>query len=447
MLLVGSNINSPKHSKASKVPSGRLARLGRLGSLASRVAGGMIAEGAVQLAAGKRPKLNEVLLTPNNVKRVADQLAKLRGAAMKVGQLMSMDAGEMLPKEVSELLARLRADADPMPIGQLSQVLLKEWGEDWQQQFQQFSLQPIAAASIGQVHSAYLSQQQRVAIKIQYPGVKDSIDSDVDNVVSLLNISGLLPKQFDYQQILQDAKLQLHQEADYLQESEYLRQYQQKLATHPEFELPQLYEHLTTSNILTMSHHDGEVIDQLSEEPQALRDKIMHNLFKLLMMELFEFGLMQTDPNFANYLYSKQSQKIILLDFGATRQIPSALSAGYRHLLSKALNQPFSLDLAALTDLGFVNDDSTERQIATLELMLSMVIKPLQFDGEYDFAQSPLAKQLRETGMTLSYEHDYWNTPPIDVLLIHRKIGGMYLLASRLKAKVNLKQVFEPYRL
>ena len=92
------------------MPSSRIARLGKLGSLASRVAGGMLAEGAAQLAAGKRPKLNEILLTPNNVKRVADQLAKLRGAAMKVGQLMSMDAGEMLPKEVSELLARLRAE-------------------------------------------------------------------------------------------------------------------------------------------------------------------------------------------------------------------------------------------------------------------------------------------------------------------------------------------------
>ncbi|WP_368666386.1 ABC1 kinase family protein [Agarivorans sp. B2Z047] len=429
------------------MPSSRIARLGKLGSLASRVAGGMLAEGAAQLAAGKRPKLNEILLTPNNVKRVADQLAKLRGAAMKVGQLMSMDAGEMLPKEVSELLARLRADADPMPIGQLSQVLLNEWGENWQQQFKQFSLQPIAAASIGQVHSAYLSEQQRVAIKIQYPGVKGSIDSDVDNVVSLLNISGILPKQFDYQQILQDAKLQLHQEADYLQEAEYLRQYQAKLAKHSEFELPELFGHLSTSNILIMSHHEGEAIDQLQQQPQALRDQVMHNLFKLLMMELFEFGLMQTDPNFANYLYSTQSNKIVLLDFGATRQIPPHISQGYRKLLSSALAQPFTLDVSALEQLGFANSNSTERQIATLNSMLQMVIQPLKYAGDYNFANSPLAKELREAGMALSYEHDYWHTPPIDVLLIHRKIGGMYLLASRLNAKVNLQQLFEPYRL
>ncbi|MEE1673798.1 AarF/ABC1/UbiB kinase family protein [Agarivorans aestuarii] len=407
----------------------------------------MLAEGAAQLAAGKRPKLNEVLLTPNNVKRVADQLAKLRGAAMKVGQLMSMDAGDMLPKEVSELLARLRADADPMPIGQLSQVLLNEWGDNWQQQFQQFSLQPIAAASIGQVHSAYLDKQQRVAIKIQYPGVKGSIDSDVDNVVSLLNISGVLPKQFDYQHILQDAKLQLHQEADYLQEAEYLRQYQSKLAKHTEFEIPELFSHLSTSNILTMSHHEGEAIDQLQQQPQALRDEVMHKLFSLLMMELFEFGLMQTDPNFANYLYSAQANKIVLLDFGATRQIPQQISQAYRQLLSRALAEPFTLDLAALEQLGFVKPDSTERQIATLHSMLALVIQPLKHSGTYDFASSPLAKELREAGMALSYEHDYWHTPPIDVLLIHRKIGGMYLLASRLKAKVNLQQLFEPYRL
>lgn len=108
---------------SAALPGSRLARLARLGSLATGVAGGMLAEGARQLAQGNRPKVTDLLLTPANAKRVADQLAQLRGAAMKVGQLLSMDAGDLLPVELAEILARLRADAKPMPLSQLAKVL------------------------------------------------------------------------------------------------------------------------------------------------------------------------------------------------------------------------------------------------------------------------------------------------------------------------------------
>ena len=138
----------PAWRASAAVPGGRLSRLARLGSLATGVAGGMLAEGARQLAAGKRPKVSELVLTPANARRVADQLAQLRGAAMKMGQLLSMDAGELLPRELTDILARLRADADHMPPGQLNTVLGQAWGRDWRRQFAEFGQRPIAAASI-----------------------------------------------------------------------------------------------------------------------------------------------------------------------------------------------------------------------------------------------------------------------------------------------------------
>ena len=217
----------------ASVPSGRLARMARLGSLATGVAGGMIAEGARQLAQGNRPKVSDLLLTPANAKRVADELAWLRGAAMKVGQLLSMDAGDMLPAELTEILSRLRSDAKPMPLSQLAKVLDENWGKGWNTRFQQFSFQPLAAASIGQVHSAHTKDGRHLALKIQYPGVRESISSDVDNVAALLRISGLIPKGIDYQPLLEEAKQQLHQEADYLQEAAYIRRYQGLLADSP----------------------------------------------------------------------------------------------------------------------------------------------------------------------------------------------------------------------
>jgi predicted unusual protein kinase regulating ubiquinone biosynthesis (AarF/ABC1/UbiB family) len=125
--------------KPSAVPSGRWSRMAKLGSLAGGVAGNMLAEGARQFAQGKRPKINDLLLTPANARRVTEQLAQLRGAAMKVGQLMSMDAGEFLPPELAEILARLRANASPMPMSQVVSVLNANWGEGWDRHFQQFS--------------------------------------------------------------------------------------------------------------------------------------------------------------------------------------------------------------------------------------------------------------------------------------------------------------------
>ncbi len=127
------------NKKGARVQSHRFSRMASLASLATRVAGGMLTEGARQLAQGNRPRARELLLTPDNARRITGQLAQLRGAAMKVGQLLSMDAGDLLPPELAAILARLRSDASPMPPRQLTRVLEQELGQDWQRHFAQFS--------------------------------------------------------------------------------------------------------------------------------------------------------------------------------------------------------------------------------------------------------------------------------------------------------------------
>ncbi len=197
------------------------------------------------------------------------------------------------------------ASANPMPAKQLAKVLQDEWGPNWQQHFADFSFMPLAAASIGQVHQAYHDNGQRLAVKVQYPGIKQSIDSDVDNVATLLRISGIIPAEVDYHSLLAEAKLQLKAEADYLQEAAHLSEYRQLLrADLPIFCLPESIAALNTSNILVMSYVDGVPIESLTTQSQAVRDRVMRLLFALLFRELFEFALVQTDPNFANYLYN-----------------------------------------------------------------------------------------------------------------------------------------------
>ena len=429
----------------SKVPSGRLSRLAKLGSLATRVASSMVAEGAKQLATGHRPHVSELILTPNNVKRVADQLADLRGAAMKVGQLLSMDSGDLLPPQLTELLSRLQANAKPMPISQLNHSLEQQWGNDWQQQFSQFSFYPIAAASIGQVHKATTQDGRLLALKIQYPGINKSIDSDVNNVAMLLNISGLVPKQIDVSELLNEAKKQLHAEADYLLEAQYVKQYRQLLASDTRYVLPNIADDLTTSHILAMTFVGGIDVDRLEHQPQTVRNHVIELAFNLMFREVFEFRLVQTDPNFANYRYDIDTQQLVLLDFGATRVYPQYISEGYRQLMAGAVTDDQPQMLAALKQIGFFSQPiEPQAQQALLALCLE-ACEPLKYQGVYDFGQSNMVHRIRDAGSQLSMKQGYWHTPPVDAIFLHRKLGGLYLLAVKLKAQVDIHKIFLSY--
>lgn len=435
----------PRLPESSAVPGSRLSRLMRFGSLASGVVGGMLAEGARQLAQGKRPAFSDLLLTPGNAQRVAEQLSQLRGAAMKVGQLLSMDAGDLLPSELSDILSRLRSDAHPMPMSQLVKVLDESWGKGWEGRFERFSFTPFAAASIGQVHAAQGKDGQRLAIKVQYPGVRESISSDVDNVATLLRMSGLLPHGMDVAPLLQEAKLQLQNEADYLKEGMHLRRFHQLLADSPDFLVPRQYAEFSTPNILVMSFAEGDPLETLEHAPQAERDRIITLLFGLLLREVFEFQCVQTDPNFANYRYQPETGQLVLLDFGATRLYSRNSTEAFRKLLVAGLHEDRAAIAEAALAVGYFQPETLPRHRLLLTDLICQACEPLRHQGDYDFAMSDLAGRLRDAGWQLGADRDFWHTPPVDVLFLHRKVGGLYMLAAKLKARVNVRCLFEPY--
>ena len=439
------NTSNSNSNTSAAVPSSRLARLMRLGSLATGVAGNMLVAGSRQLARGKRPRLSDLLLTPANALKITQQLSQMRGAAMKVGQLISMDAGDLLPPEVAAVLARLRSDAHALPERQLRAVLSANWGARWQERFASFGFTPIAAASIGQVHRATTQDGRDLAIKIQYPGVRKSISSDVNNVASLLRLSGLLPKTLDIAPLLLQAKRQLREEADYEAEGAHLQRFAQLLADTPEFVVPALHTDLTTKNVLAMSFVAGVPVESLTNAPQVERDRVLGLLVGLLFRELFEFGWMQTDPNFANYRYDALSQRLVLLDFGATRSFTPAFGQAYKQLMRAALTDDRDAMVQAGLAIGYF-DERTEvkHKMAVLDLFV-MALEALQFEGAFDFGSTDMAPRLRDAGMALGMDRDFWHIPPIDALFLHRKLGGLFLLAARLKARVNVRQLALPH--
>ncbi len=428
-----------------RVTASRIGRMTQLGRLAGGIAGGIVSEGARQIAQGRRPSLGDLLITPANAQRLADRLSEMRGAAMKVGQLLSMDSGQLLPPQLSEVLARLRESAHHMPLGQVAQVLENAWGSGWDRQFKRFVFTPLAAASIGQVHEAVLTDGRHLAVKVQYPGIKRSIDSDVDNVATLLRLSKLLPEQLDLLPVLEEAKRQLHAEADYRREALSLERFAQHLANDERFEIPAVIDALTTPEVLAMGYLDGQPIGSLTNRPSAERNAAAASLLQLALREVFDWGLVQTDPNFANYLYNAASGRIQLLDFGATRDYAPDRRAGLGELLCACVDGIDADVETAAESVGYLGGGDPPAYRLGVVALLRAATEPARSRSDFVFGGSDLALRMRDILVEIRVREKFGRLPPAEVLFLHRKLGGLYLLLTHLRAAVPVRQLLTPY--
>ncbi|MGF1551872.1 MAG: ABC1 kinase family protein [Paracoccaceae bacterium] len=434
---------TPSSRRAAAVPSSRIARAARFGGLASRLAAGVAYGSAGRLARGERPALRDLVLTPGNVSRFAGELARMRGAAMKMGQLLSMDAGELLPPELAEILARLRADADPMPPRQLRDVLDAEWGRGWLTRFERFEVRPMAAASIGQVHRARLPDGRPLAVKVQYPGVRRAIDSDVANIGALIRLSGLMPPGVDLAPFLEEAKRQLHDEADYAREAGQLARFADFFEGDPDLALPRPVPEFSTRNVLAMTYVRGRPVEAMVGAPQAERDRIATVALDVMLRELFVFGTVQTDPNFANYRYDPETRRVGLLDFGAARDYSPERVALYRAMVLAARSGERGAMREAAVGIGVLSPRTAAHHVETVLDMIDVGAEPLRHAGAYDFGASRLVARLSAAGEALTFDPSFEEVPPMETLYLQRKVAGMHLLASRLGARVDVGALVE----
>ncbi len=427
------------------VPKTRTRRLLKIGRLLGGIAGQVLSDGASAIAKGKPLRATDLLLTPANAIQLAERLSEMRGAAMKIGQLLSMEAGDYLPPVLTEVLASLRENAHPMPQHQLAQVLNTAWGKGWNDTFRQFSFTPMAAASIGQVHQATTQEGRHLAIKVQYPGVRQSIDSDVDNVAALLNLLRLIPGDYDLSTLLKEAKQQLHQEADYCGEADSIAQYSLFMADDPHFELPKVDRSRTTADVLTMSFVNGTTIETLENAPVNVRNRVATRLLSLVLKELFEWGLVQTDAQFGNYRYQAGQDRIGLLDFGATRHYSDDLVDAFRRLMAAAVKDDHAAIRRTAVELGYLRPAESEVCRRGLCEMISAVAEPVRSQELFDFGSSDLSRRVVDLAVSLRLNQRYMHLPPTDLLFLHRKIGGTYLLCARLRAQVDVNRLVAPY--
>ncbi len=435
---------SRKPPAASRVPQSRLGRLARLGLAAGELAVGGAMQGLRRLSRGTIE--TEPVFSVATARRLVERLANLRGAAMKLGQLISLESQGLLPPELAQALESLRSQAAPMPLAQLRRVLGRAYGSGWERHFARFDEIPIASASIGQVHRVRTVDGRELALKVQYPGVARSIASDVDNVATLLRLAQLLPLGVDVEEISREAKRQLTQEADYLAEARFLEQYARLVADDPLIVLPRVHWDLTTARVMAMDYMDGVPLDTLgAETPQAVRDALGTALQKLMFRELFEFRVMQTDPNFANYLYQPSTARLVLLDFGATQEFSRTYSERFRRITGAIVAADRPTIEREARRIGYIAEDARQEVVEAALDVIELVCEPLHTEDVYDYGASDLPRRARAFGIDLAFKRGLLRIPPSDTMFLHRKLVGVFLLLARLNARVATGRLLLPF--
>lgn len=443
-----------------------------------------------------------VLASAANAERLAATLSRMRGAALKVGQMLSIQDADLLPAPLAAALERARAGADVMPRWQLDRTLAAEYGgADWatERGVVRFDPAPFAAASIGQVHKAIYAVRADgeaaagapptpsadagaatvegspssplppapveydgwsgvglaaggevpVALKVQYPGVATSIDSDLANVRRLATVSGMAPANLFLDKILAHAGEELRRECDYLGEAARTARFRSLLAAEPSLRddvyVPAVVWPLTTGRVLATEYVAGVPVDALTRV--ADRQRAGELIFRLTLVELFQWRFMQTDPNFANFLYdaggataagsdaddgAPSDGVLNLIDFGAARAFDHPFVADYLRLIQACAAREPDAILHWSTALGFLTGDES-RTMRDAHVGASLVVgEPFAGPpGEaYSFAGNDLAARTAGYGRVMLGER--LCPPPVEAYSLHRRLSGAFLIAGRL---------------
>ena len=390
---------------------------------------------------------SEVATRVAQARMVAESLGRLKGAFMKGGQLLSIDAGDLLPPEAREILSKLQGQADPIPFEVLRAVLVEELGAEGLLQLEGLEEQAAAAASIGQVHRARL-RGEPVAVKIQYPGIAESIDSDLALLSKLAQgWLTLSRRNVDLRGTFEELGSLLHLEADYVREREHLERYGELLRGDARFVVPRAHAELSGKRVLTMSWEEGQPLGAwLSTSPsQERREALSLALFDLYCREFFEWGLVQTDPNFGNFLVREDGGdlRIVLLDFGATLAYDEAFRRDYVALLNVVAGGDDEALIRAGVESKLLDPrESAETRGIFVEMMRLSVEPFLGTGAPFAFADEAYAARSREV-VTRFLQALRFTPPPRQLLFLHRKLGGLFQLGRRLELELDLRPMWE----
>ncbi|XP_043931315.1 atypical kinase COQ8A, mitochondrial-like [Protopterus annectens] len=429
-----------ERAREKRVPATRLGRLANFGGLAFSIGIGTVVE-AVKKSfrdehnAGKKAILtSSAFLAQHNASEILQTSCPLSGAQLQFDFVCSVSDDAVINPTLQRIFERVRHSADFMPTKQMLKVLHSELGPNWRNQLESFEERPFAAASIGQVHRAKMKDGREVAMKIQYPGVAQSIDSDVRNLMAVLSLSNALPEG---KNLFICAKLVLHQSSLYNISSFH----RDLVKDDPFFYVPAVIDDLSSMRVLTTELVPGFPLDKAEGLDQDIRNKLCYKILELCVRELFEFGFMQTDPNWSNFFFDPETGKVALLDFGATRSFDKKFTDQYIEIIKAAADRNREKVLQKSIDLNFLTGYETK-------LMKDAHVDAVMILGEafsssepFDFGSQTTTRRIHNI-IPIMFKYRL-TPPPEETYSLHRKMSGSFLICTKLRANIPCKSMFD----
>lgn len=382
---------------------------------------------------------------------IAKEFGELKGTAMKLGQGLSMYGEHFLPPKANAFLKSLQFQSPPMDWEAIEAVIEKELGFGV---FVDLDIEEkaIASASLGQVHKATNKKTGEVyAMKVQYPGVADAIESDVKNLKRFFTLAKVIPADLDLDEIFDEIKTMLYQETNYSIEKSWTRKIYDSLKDDDRFLVPKPIDQFSTVKILTTTFLEGVAVD--SEEVKNLsqeeKDELGFSFLDHYLDELFVHKAVQTDAHLGNYkiqINPGGKNKIIQFDFGAMRVVPESFSKGFHLLLNGgAILKEDALIEKAGRDLKYLRDGDPQELVDIYVEMCNLILEPfrgldsLEFstpEGGYHWQQTDLPSRVAKAGTYIAKNFKL-RTPPKEAIFLDRKLAGAFFFLTVIDFKAN----------
>jgi predicted unusual protein kinase regulating ubiquinone biosynthesis (AarF/ABC1/UbiB family) len=429
--------------EAKEVETGRFKRAWKLGKLGAKMTGSFLKDRLKQSINSEETSEFGALQTAaiRNAQEMAMVMGQLKGAAMKLGQMLSSDP-EMISPEFADALAVLQRQAPPMPYQQLKATLESELGGPMQETFSFFDPRPLGAASIGQVHRATLLNGEEVAVKIQYPGISDSLESDLSNIERFMVIGRpLLPKD-RAQGFIAELKAAFEQEADYEGEAHKLEEFNKHFEDWPQIRVPKPYLKLCTPRLLIMEFIEGDVFHTAANqlEDQAQRDALMKTFVEAFVYMFHDLHRLHADPHPGNFMLDLEG-RLVILDFGCVCSFEPELSDSVLSILPAFWSGDSQRQMDSLLNVGFGRKDAKLPKLESIARHQELILAPMAHRQPFSFYSWRVSEDLREL---LTSDLTFVNlVPPAELLLYLRVISGIKGTLSQLNASCNIREIAE----
>ncbi len=359
-----------------------------------------------------------------NARRIVEGSKELRGAFMKLVQMLSMRE-DLLPIEAIDILRTTQASVPPMDYRAISQQIRRELSKPPEQLFASFDTEAFAAASLGQVHRARLKSGEEVAVKIQYPGVDATVEQDLGNLKLLLRtlqaIAGdLMRQRIDTKSIYNELEERLREELDYVNEARNMEHFRRLLGNDQSVLIPRVIRHLSSRRVLTMSYIDGYRLADIFGEMAdlELRTWVARKYYELVWRQILEFGVLHTDPQPGNYLVTWHP-RLGVLDFGSVRYFSPIVRRASLQLAQAIIEQNDRSLASALLKLGYL---SPEQDPAPMVRIIYILFEPVIVDRMYHPNEYDAVSKAATVG-EIAFEHKLYKSPRHSIFLLRALIG------------------------